>query len=70
LVSGQAQKAGKAAPLANPTTDAAKDKVLLAFPGGKKGGNPSGKLIFDSAGNLYGTTVAGGAASVATAQNG
>lgn len=43
-----------------PQSDAAKEKVLLTFPGGGKGGSPTGKLLFDSTGNLYGTTSAGG----------
>src|SRR5215471_5280054 len=43
-----------------PQSDATKEKVLFAFPGRKKGGWPTGKLIFDSMGNLYGTTAAGG----------
>jgi uncharacterized repeat protein (TIGR03803 family) len=38
----------------------ADEKVLLNFRSGRKGGSPSGKLIFDGAGNLYGTTSAGG----------
>jgi uncharacterized repeat protein (TIGR03803 family) len=37
----------------------AEGKTLLNFEG-KKGGAPSGNLIFDDAGNLYGTTTAGG----------
>ncbi|HEX3663850.1 MAG TPA: choice-of-anchor tandem repeat GloVer-containing protein [Rhizomicrobium sp.] len=34
--------------------------VLYAFSGGTDGANPSGGLIRDNAGNLYGTTVNGG----------
>jgi uncharacterized repeat protein (TIGR03803 family) len=34
--------------------------VLHEFTGGSDGGNPAAGLIFDSAGNLYGTTAAGG----------
>jgi uncharacterized repeat protein (TIGR03803 family) len=30
--------------------------VLYSFKGGKDGANPQGRLIFDTAGNLYGTT--------------
>jgi uncharacterized repeat protein (TIGR03803 family) len=33
---------------------------LYHFTGGTDGGNPSGGMIFDSAGNLYGTTSVGG----------
>lgn len=36
------------------------EQVLYAFQGGNDGGTPGGGLIFDSAGNLYGTTVQGG----------
>jgi len=34
--------------------------VLHAFTGGVDGGSPAATLVFDSAGNLYGTTEAGG----------
>ena len=37
------------------------EKVLHQFMGGKDGANPYAGLSFDSAGNLYGTTWAGGA---------
>jgi uncharacterized repeat protein (TIGR03803 family) len=36
------------------------ETVLYAFAGGSDGAYPSGGLIFDNAGNLYGTTEAGG----------
>jgi uncharacterized repeat protein (TIGR03803 family) len=36
-------------------------KVLHFFAGGNDGGRPQGNLILDAAGNLYGTTSAGGA---------
>jgi hypothetical protein len=42
--------------------------VLYSYgsqPGCKDGCKPSGGLVIDAAGNLYGTTVAGGGASVA-----
>ncbi len=35
-------------------------KVLHTFAGGDDGANPDGGVIFDSAGNLYGTTALGG----------
>jgi uncharacterized repeat protein (TIGR03803 family) len=38
--------------------------VLYAFTGGADGGKPYGGLIFDAAGNLYGTTTAGGIGTV------
>ena len=37
-----------------------KYKVLYAFKGGNDGNYPSGGLVFDTTGNLYGTTLAGG----------
>lgn len=36
------------------------ESVLYAFQGGLDGQEPSGNLLFDSSGNLYGTTVLGG----------
>jgi len=36
------------------------EKVLHKFTGGKEGANPYAALVFDIAGNLYGTTVNGG----------
>ncbi len=36
------------------------ETILYSFQGGNDGQNPTGRLIFDSAGNLYGTTSAGG----------
>jgi uncharacterized repeat protein (TIGR03803 family) len=36
------------------------EKILYAFTGGSDGSLPVGGLIFDSAGNLYGTTAYGG----------
>jgi len=36
------------------------EKVLYNFTGGNDGGDPAAQLIFDSAGNIYGTTVVGG----------
>jgi uncharacterized repeat protein (TIGR03803 family) len=40
--------------------------VLHAFTGGKDGANPQGSLIRDKAGNLYGTTTAGGTSNLGT----
>jgi uncharacterized repeat protein (TIGR03803 family) len=42
---------------------ASKYKTLHRFTGGKDGGDPSGDLIFDQAGNLYSTTQDGGSGS-------
>jgi uncharacterized repeat protein (TIGR03803 family) len=39
---------------------AAKYKVLYAFKAGNDGNYPTGTLVLDAAGNLYGTTVSGG----------
>jgi hypothetical protein len=39
------------------------EKVIHTFSGLQGGGEPFGNLVFDSAGNLYGTTSAGGAGS-------
>jgi uncharacterized repeat protein (TIGR03803 family) len=36
------------------------ENILYTFPGGTGGSAPAGRLIFDSAGNLYGTVRAGG----------
>jgi uncharacterized repeat protein (TIGR03803 family) len=40
------------------------ESVLHSFTGGEDGGNPASGLIFDAAGNLYGTTDAGGCKGV------
>jgi uncharacterized repeat protein (TIGR03803 family) len=42
------------------------ESVLYSFQGGSDGTNPNGGVIFDAAGNLYGTTVNGGTAGVGT----
>ncbi|MGA8762307.1 MAG: choice-of-anchor tandem repeat GloVer-containing protein [Candidatus Sulfotelmatobacter sp.] len=39
------------------------ERVLHAFTGGNSGQNPTGSLVFDNAGNLYGTTFYGGSTS-------
>jgi uncharacterized repeat protein (TIGR03803 family) len=46
-----------------PTKAGWKENVLHAFTGGKDGGQPYESVILDKAGNLYGTTFAGGDAS-------
>jgi len=38
-----------------------KETVLYSFSGGRDGGQPNAGLVMDKAGNLYGTTVGGGA---------
>jgi uncharacterized repeat protein (TIGR03803 family) len=40
---------------------ASTEKVLYSFGSGKDGSGPVSSLIFDAAGNLYGTTAVGGA---------
>jgi uncharacterized repeat protein (TIGR03803 family) len=42
------------------------EKVLYSFSGGADGGSPSGGLVMDAAGNLYGTTLGGGASGLGT----
>jgi uncharacterized repeat protein (TIGR03803 family) len=42
------------------------ETVLYRFSGGADGSNPSSSLAFDSAGNIYGTTVGGGASNLGT----
>jgi len=49
------------------TSAAAQDKVLHSFSGGADGSAPQAGLIFDAAGNLYGTTFGGGTSSNGTA---
>jgi uncharacterized repeat protein (TIGR03803 family) len=45
----------------NASAQARTENVLYAFQGGSDGAGPYGGVIFDAAGNLYGTTAAGGA---------
>jgi uncharacterized repeat protein (TIGR03803 family) len=42
------------------------ESVLYAFAGGNDGIDPSGALVFDATGNLYGTTFAGGPSNAGT----
>jgi uncharacterized repeat protein (TIGR03803 family) len=42
------------------------ERIVYSFTGGSDGGNPSGALLVDSAGNLYGTTERGGPANYGT----
>jgi hypothetical protein len=42
------------------------EQVLYSFGKGPDGGNPYAGLIFDAAGNLYGTTAEGGTYSAGT----
>jgi uncharacterized repeat protein (TIGR03803 family) len=46
--------------LASNASAAVPEKVLYTFTGGSDGGSPYSGLVFDSAGNLYGTTASGG----------
>ncbi len=48
------------ATLASGALAANKEKVLYSFTGGSDGGDPHSTLVFDGAGNAYGTTVRGG----------
>jgi uncharacterized repeat protein (TIGR03803 family) len=43
-----------------PSSSGWNETVLYAFTGGKDGGSPSARLIFDTSGALYGTTRVGG----------
>jgi len=49
-----------------PKNGAWQESVLYAFQGGADGEFPSGNLLLDASGNLYGTTVAGGTGSCGT----
>jgi uncharacterized repeat protein (TIGR03803 family) len=44
----------------SPSADGWTEQILYNFTGGKDGGGPTGNLIFDKEGNLYGTTSGGG----------
>src|SRR5256885_15917604 len=43
-----------------------KETVLYSFTGGADGGHPQANLARDAAGNLYGTTLSGGASGLGT----
>ncbi len=45
---------------------AASESPIYSFTGGLDGANPASQLIFDVAGNAYGTTVTGGSANCGT----
>jgi hypothetical protein len=49
--------------LAIPASAKWKERVLYSFQGGADGQTPTGGVVFDKAGNLYGVTSAGGATS-------
>lgn len=50
----------------NPHSIGWPEMVLYSFAGGTDGDTPNGGMIFDAAGNLYGTTVNGGTAGTGT----
>jgi uncharacterized repeat protein (TIGR03803 family) len=64
---GGTSGAGIVFELANPEALAGwTESILYNFSGGSDGSQPYGGLIFDSAGNLYGTTFQGGASNAGT----
>jgi len=56
---GGANNAGTVYELSPARGSAWKERILYSFTGGNDGANPGGTLIFDSAGNLYGTAGGG-----------
>jgi uncharacterized repeat protein (TIGR03803 family) len=46
--------------LTHAATGGWKESVIYSFAGGKQGSGPSGGLVWDENGNLYGTTIGGG----------
>jgi uncharacterized repeat protein (TIGR03803 family) len=64
-VSGGANNFGTVFKLA-PTVNGWVESVIYSFGGGADGQNPYAGLLFDTAGNLYGTTNSGGAYGVGT----
>jgi uncharacterized repeat protein (TIGR03803 family) len=64
---GGTSGAGIVFELTNPEAPAGwTESILYNFSGGSDGSQPYGGLIFDSAGNLYGTTFQGGASNAGT----
>jgi uncharacterized repeat protein (TIGR03803 family) len=64
---GGTSGAGIVFELANPEAPAGwTESILYNFSGGGDGSQPFGGLIFDSSGNLYGTTFKGGASNAGT----
>jgi uncharacterized repeat protein (TIGR03803 family) len=64
---GGTSSAGIVFELTNPEAPAGwTESILYNFSGGSDGSQPYGGLIFDSAGNLYGTTYRGGASNAGT----
>jgi uncharacterized repeat protein (TIGR03803 family) len=55
--------------LANGVWAASKEKLLFSFAGGNDGGDPAAGLIFDKAGNVYGTTIFGGTGTACAGQH-
>lgn len=47
----------------SPSAGGWQEKILYAFDGEETGGAPAGSVAFDTAGNLYGTTINGGSLS-------
>jgi uncharacterized repeat protein (TIGR03803 family) len=66
LHGGGVEASGVVYKLSRTATGQWTETVLHTFSGADDGGSPSGKLIFDSAGNLYGTTASGGALGYGT----
>ncbi|HEX8816683.1 MAG TPA: choice-of-anchor tandem repeat GloVer-containing protein [Terriglobales bacterium] len=54
----------------SPSNDQWQEKVLYTFKGETDGLEPSGNLVFDSSGNLYGTTYGGGTGTNCTPYEG
>src|ERR1035438_9480724 len=50
----------------SPSSSGWTQTLLYSFAGGSDGASPSGSLIFDASGNLYGTTFEGGSGSDGT----